>query len=100
VIVAERVRAAKVRRNRRFGVATAGVILGTMDSPHARPPRLRVSVAARLSAWVEWLGVFVDRCIGDAPDSTGGSDFHSFDALPDRRLDGDEWVARIVLPPH
>lgn len=75
-------------------------MLLTMDGRHFPFLRRQVSVAAFWSALLERLGAFVDRCIGDAPDSTGGSDFHSFDALPDRRLDGDEWVARIVLPPH
>ena len=80
--------AAETRRDRLRPVVRASVVAGV------------VSRADGLAELARRLGEWIDRVVGDAPETSCGSDFHGFDSVPDQRPGGHEWVARIVLPPH
>lgn len=59
-----------------------------------------MSMLRTLAAALEHLVGLAARALADAPSTTASSDLHDLGLEPPRALDGEEWVSRVVLPPH
>jgi hypothetical protein len=53
-----------------------------------------------LSHLLAWAGAWIDRLARAAPDTTACADLRDLGPLPARRLDGQERVAQVILPPY